>query len=355
MTRHTLTEPWSWRPGWLPRRRARFPYARAEYEEVPCALCGASDAEAIAQRDRNGLPVQTVICRICGLLYICPRMSALWYARYYAEEYRRQMAAYHGTDLVADPEQLYRGQYRRSSWLAAYLQRHGVRPRRILEIGSSAGGLLAGLRDALGADVLGIEPGPEEAGYANEHGVPTVCGLFEQLAEEAIGHFDLVVCSQSFNHLLHPRRVAQKVRAALSSQGYFFLECQDFFQVLRYKGALCHAIQIDHPYMFVPATLRGMMEVSGLEIVEKTWECDAQLSDRERQTRARLGVPTLHVRFLARIGPVVEAPSCTYADVVGRLRALPDRPWRATLHTHWHRWRHRLRPYYHALKKRWAG
>lgn len=56
-----------------------------EVEHVPCNLCGRDDALAVAERDKYRLPLTTVICRGCGLLYLNPRPTAATYRKFYEQ------------------------------------------------------------------------------------------------------------------------------------------------------------------------------------------------------------------------------------------------------------------------------
>jgi SAM-dependent methyltransferase len=284
-----------------------FPYDQADQECVPCNLCGRANYEIIDRADRNGLPVISVMCRYCGLMFVCPRMTAEWYSEYYRVEYRRQMAAFRGRKpQAADMSAMHHAQRRHGLAIARYLRSHGIsQVGRALEIGSSAGGILCALRDELGAQVTGVEPSPAEAEFARARGVETHVELFERL-ELAPRQFDLIVCTQSFNHFLNPRLVAEKARQLLAPGGWFFLECQNFLHLCQYWGDRTRAIQIDHVYMFVPTTLEEMVATAGFDLHPGTLESDSELSMRDRQQRRQMGLPCLHSRLLAR--PSVQAP-----------------------------------------------
>ncbi len=309
--------------------RTSFNYVDADWREVPCNLCGEQDAEPIGERDRNGLAVRSVICKRCGLIFLSPRLTPAWYGRYYEVEYRRQMVAFHGNGLdTLNPATIFRGQLRHGQFLLDYLRRVQPRaPRSILEIGCSAGGLLKTLRDVFHAEVLGIEPGPEEAAFAGRQGIPVMAGLFEEVDLPADRRFDLILCTQSFNHLLDPRGVAGRIRDLLSEDGTFLLECQNFFHLCRFWGEREKAIQIDHTYMFVPATLRAIVRAAGFRVLVETVRSDADESARELRRRRRLGIPSLHVRFLARRGEgFVRGELSSYPQVKAELDSLPHRP-----------------------------
>lgn len=327
-----------------------FPYAAADYEEVPCNLCGSGEARIVALRDRNGLRVRSVMCTTCGLIYLSPRMTADWYGRYYAVEYRRQMSAFKGGAAHPSLEKIYQAQLKRGAWLADYLKRHGVpAPKAVLDIGSSTGGLLRALADTFGCRVLGVEPSPEETAFAEDHGVPTRLGLFEDFRPAADERFDLILCTQSYNHLLNPRQVTEKLRECLTPEGVFFLECQDFFHVCLRRGVIHEAVQIDHTYMFVPQTMQAMLEVSGLAVMPGTLLCDRWQPTADLKRQQEAGVPSLHVRMLARRAAPAGRPSSSFAEVFAELQQLPNSPVRAAVRRGWQKLRRGLRPYARAV------
>lgn len=320
---------------------SRFRYDEAQYEMVACNLCGGTSGETIARRDRNGLDVHAVICTHCGLIYLSPRMTPEWYNRYYAHEYRRQMAAFHGVNpnAQADCGHLFAQQQRHGEALVDYLRScQAPRPQTILEIGSSAGGILHTLGQTYGAAVLGIEPTPGEAQFANRHGVPTEIGLFETSGLAVDRTFDLVVCTQTFNHLLDPRGVARRVSKLLSPNGMFLVECQDFFQLCGFWGQRNKAVQIDHTYMFAPETLTALLEQAGLEGLPHSTEKDETLSAYERRQRRRASLPSLHVRILARRSdaPAPTAPP-NYPLIRARLDGFRHSPVLSWIERKWER------------------
>ena len=56
-----------------------------DMEHVGCNLCGSDQPIEIAQRDKYGLELTTVMCRKCGLLYLNPRPTARSYTKFYSE------------------------------------------------------------------------------------------------------------------------------------------------------------------------------------------------------------------------------------------------------------------------------
>ena len=309
--------------------KASFSYRDARLETVPCNLCTGTATDVLGNRDRNGLPVTSVLCRHCGLIYLSPRMTLEWYGRYYEVEYRRQMAQFHRQGHTTEsPEDVFRRQLRHGAYLTEYYCRSGLpRPRRVLDIGSSTGGVLRAFAERFGSDVLGVEPSSVEADFARSHGVPTQVALAEQIHDLNGRDYDVVICTQSFNHLLDPRGVASLVRDVLSPNGVFLLECLNFLHLCRFWGDYEMAVQIDHPYMFVPPTLIAILTASGFEVLVDTLQVDASAPPSELRWRRRFGLPSMHIRLLAR--PSFSSSSAVpylYPQIRDEIDRLPHRP-----------------------------
>lgn len=245
----------------------RFPYEKMDKEDIPCNFCGGLDFDALCDTDRNGLPVRTVLCKRCGLIFINPRMTKKWYAKYYEEEYRAQMARFKGLDRVV-------------SYTAEYQFEQGVKRGKELldralpyvkkgltvEVGSSAGGILAAFRDRLGVPVLGIDPSPEEAAFAEKKGIHTIQTLMEDLKEKVPPAATIMVF-RTLNHMLEPGKFLQWAHQTLDDGGMLILEVLNFTGAFREYGSRRQAIQIDHVYMFEPETLSAYLEWLGFDIV----------------------------------------------------------------------------------------
>jgi SAM-dependent methyltransferase len=65
-----------------------------ETEHVVCNLCGRDEGHPVAKRDKYRLPLTTVICRHCGLLYLDPRPTAATYRKFYEQGGQRD-SIYH--------------------------------------------------------------------------------------------------------------------------------------------------------------------------------------------------------------------------------------------------------------------
>src|SRR5688500_5684856 len=125
----------------------------APTEETVCNLCGASDYEVVATSDRDGRPLRTVMCRVCGLVWVNPRPSVDDMNAYYATEYRADY-----TGAAAPPlRKIVRGM------LGAHDRWRALRPllrdgAALVDVGCGAGVFVYLLRRRH-VDASGIEPG----------------------------------------------------------------------------------------------------------------------------------------------------------------------------------------------------
>jgi SAM-dependent methyltransferase len=277
-----------------------FPYSTADYQSVPCNLCLGTELELLNSRDRNGLPVKTCICKRCGLIFINPRMTPQWYDQYYQQEYRAQMARFRGKAPEArDEEVMFQRSTRHGVGLATRFKEHWARGLTV-EVGSSVGGVLDGIKQTLSVDVLGIEPSPSESKYANEHGIRTFTNSIESFAEPLAGVTN-ILCTQSLNHFQNPRFFLEWSHANLQDNGRLILEVTNFRHVFRNFRWMPRAIQIDHTYMFVPEVLANFVEFAGFDILAV--DSDETKSAAEIASNKSAGLPRVHVRIIAAKTP----------------------------------------------------
>lgn len=133
----------------------------------------------------------------------------------------------------------------------------------VLEIGCGSGYLLSRLKH-LGADVLGVEPGPHGQRGAAEYGVPVVRGVFP--CEEIQGRFDLVVLYLVLEHWPEPAVLLEAVRSRVAPGGHVALVVPDCEPFLGEGDAsiLFH----EHYSYFTAATLTATLRKSGAGAIE---------------------------------------------------------------------------------------
>lgn len=279
-----------------------FSYARATMEYLPCNFCGGQDFATLSCEGQDGLPLRSTLCKTCGLIAINPRMTKKWYFRYYQNEYRSKTIEHGPSGRNFDFDGLFAEGYRHGLLLSELVKPHLHVSGAILEVGSSAGGVLAGLKESLKRDVCGIEPSEVEARYAEGKGIKT----HQYLMEEVDSHvrmpvFAAILCTQSLNHLLDPRFFFSWAHRHLASSGLLILEVMNFRHQLGQAGYYRNAVKIDHPYMFTPEVLKDFVESAGFTLVLlDTDEEHETLLGRNELIDKQNHLPDVHIRLIAR-------------------------------------------------------
>ena len=135
--------------------------------------------------------------------------------------------------------------------------------KRVLEIGCGTGYLLSRLK-GLGAEVLGIEPGPQGQQGPAIYGVPVVRSWFP--SEEIRGTFDLIVLYLVLEHVPDPAALLEAVRPRLAPGGRVAVMVPDVEPYLGEGDAsiLFH----EHYSYFTAATLAATLRRLGTGAIQ---------------------------------------------------------------------------------------
>lgn len=237
----------------------------AATELVPCNLCGTSDYEVVARRDRDRQPLQSVLCRSCGLVWTNPRAPAGEIDGYYESVYRPD---YTGAAAPAR-RKLLRG------LLGARERRDALRrllPARaaVLDVGCGAGELVYLLRHA-GMDAAGIEPGADYAEFARRFlGVPVQTATVDT-ADVAAASLDAVTMYHCLEHVADPKHVMSRAGAWLRMDGVMVVEVPNLESTVQ---APSHRYHYAHLYHFSGPTLAALGEAAGLSVMSTTYSAD---------------------------------------------------------------------------------
>lgn len=231
-----------------------------------CNLCGArQQAVEVAERDRYGYPATFVVCRRCGLGYLCPRLTATQYAHFYSEVYRPLVSAYHGRRIDADTVQSEQRDY--AAGLAAFLiPLLPSPPRTILDVGGSTGVVASVLAQRCNARATVIDPSPDELAVARATGMETIAGLVEDF-DPGERSWDLVLLCQTIDHLLDVRGTLAALRRMTTAGGRVFVDIVDIDVQLERTGHIERTIKIDHPYYLTRPTAVALFTLTGFTII----------------------------------------------------------------------------------------
>lgn len=242
-----------------------FPYQDAQQESIPCNMCGEKENfKIISTKDRNGLEVRACLCENCGLIFINPRMTKIWYDNYYRTEYRAQVHRLGIKESTLDLDEAFRRGMRAGLGLYTVFSRY-IRPGVTIDVGSGVGGILKSFQNMNPQlTVYGVEPSTAEAEYANEKGVPTLNCLLEDL-EGRVPRAANIMSTRNLNHLLDPKSFLIWVHHQLEDNGSLILTVQNFRHTSKERGRIIS--QIDHCFYFTPETLVPFVQSAGFEIL----------------------------------------------------------------------------------------
>ncbi len=283
--------------------------------EVPCNLCGASDAAVVYEAGR-AQSNRIVRCRTCGLMYGSPRLAETdrtRVARFDPGYLGGMLARTYDPRMDKEAHQVVDWDEARA-WLGHRYPARG----RLLEVGCGLG-FLARHFQRDGWQAQAVDPDPLCARHATEVlGVPVVGAT---LAETLIpdNHYELALLSHVIEHVPDPLATLRELHRIVRPGGMVVMETPRFdslaFLLLgRHERSMaCEG----HLYFFTRATLVALAHRAGFELVRhdlvgRSLTVDRLLwnlaviakSERIKQAMAmlsgRLGLTRLHLRLNAR-------------------------------------------------------
>jgi SAM-dependent methyltransferase len=248
--------------------------ASLRFEATRCAICGPgvpakemypanfgiddiTPARFSARRLPDRVHYRMVRCMKCGLVRSDPVLDEATLGHLYAES---------TFDYDAETANL-------KATYGRYLNRVralSARQESLLEIGCGDGFLLEQALAQGYARVRGVEPSAAAISGASpqvrDHIVCDVMrpGLF------ADGEFDAVCLFQVFDHVPHPELVLEACRAALRPGGLILCLNHNVESVSAHlMGERSPIIDIEHTYLYGPATMRRIVEAADFKILKQ--------------------------------------------------------------------------------------
>jgi 2-polyprenyl-3-methyl-5-hydroxy-6-metoxy-1,4-benzoquinol methylase len=242
-----------------------------------CKICRSNKAEIIAEKDRHGKPLTTVICTGCGFVHHHPIPSPEDLEAYYTQHYRRDYKQTH----QPKPKHILRyGRYALERWgrIKPYYQQ-GM---KVLDIGSGSGEFVYLLRQ-LGVEASGLEPSDDYSRYCHESlGIPIIKSVFEK-AEIAQGEYQILTLHHVLEHLHTPLTALSRFNQWLALGGYLVIDVPNLMKNDRDPQ---HRFHYAHIYNFSPKTLCAVAQKAGFSLAQ------GQKADSTALVFIKTGEPT---------------------------------------------------------------
>ena len=244
------------------------------FQEMPCDICGGSEAAEIpcAVRYTNGQPVH--VCEDCGFVYVKRRRSP----QRIADVWSREIFDTRGPD-GEEVATTYTAQIpaviARLVYVAETLRTEvGTAGKRVCDIGAGEGVFLNMLRQLpFDAKVFGVEPSNNNCRLLAEKGIDNFEGTIESYVgsrDEESSQFDLVTIMWTLENCHSCRSMVSGAYDSLVSGGHLLVATGSrilvpFKKPLHYYFS--HNDADTHAFRFSVNTLRALLEVCCFEVV----------------------------------------------------------------------------------------
>jgi SAM-dependent methyltransferase len=230
------------------------------HESCPCGL--PPDDVMIAEIDRYGLPLDSVLCLGCGTIRIDPYLDRPSLDHFYSRLYQVMYAR--ATDLPAyfERQRAY-GQKLLETYIGTLAPGAAV-----LEIGCGAGGGLSVFQHA-GYPTAGCDYSRELVDYGASRGVPNLAvgGLHEGVGFPGGSPPALIYLHHVFEHVIDPLDVLHGIKERLAPGGKALLIVPDISRVDRFAnpaGDVMQFLHVAHKYNYSLGGLQRLAVRAGL-------------------------------------------------------------------------------------------
>jgi 2-polyprenyl-3-methyl-5-hydroxy-6-metoxy-1,4-benzoquinol methylase len=221
-----------------------------------CDLCDSQSFATISRLDRRGKPLETVVCKTCGLVAHAKIPSEPELERYYAKVYRQD---YHG-EVTPSARRVVRA-WRNGQRLVRQLTDHISPGDRVFEVGAGIGCTVKAFELA-GCEASGIDPGVGFQRFARQrlHARVEQQSLFELTPR---GAFDLVLLVHVIEHFRSPRQALTHLHGLLRPGGRLYVECPNLAAPFARYTRMFH---FAHIHNFTPHTLAMLAGRCGFHV-----------------------------------------------------------------------------------------
>ena len=225
--------------------------------------CGHDDFEVIAQKDRYGIGVDTVICKNCGLIMTNPCLDDKSNNDFYKNDYPYIYRA-----ETKPSEDIFKNSRDEAEQIITFIRKHtGMTEGRVLEIGCADGRNVIAFAEN-GYDACGIDLSKEYVDFGKDKGLNLFCEDSETFEKRGL-KFDLIILNHVLEHLIDLDRDLSIIHKMLNPNGRLYVGVPGVkaLSLGEYKGDFLLMLQNAHVFNFTKTTLCRVMKKYGFDAI----------------------------------------------------------------------------------------
>ncbi|MBI4549461.1 MAG: methyltransferase domain-containing protein [Candidatus Omnitrophica bacterium] len=233
------------------------------YEYKDCVLCGSKNHDVIARQDRNHKPLQVVICRDCGLVFVNPAPPERELNQFYASSYRENYKKIH----TPRPRHVFRSGLRALTRIRFLKSLRLPSQAAVLDIGAGMGDFLY-LSNRHGFQTQGLEPHQGFARFGKETLGVTIQEKPLQEANFPDESFDAITMHHVLEHMWNPVKSLGSIERFLRPGGKLVVEVPNIMATFHAPHRQFH---FAHLYYFSAWTLEAAASQAGFKMASMTF------------------------------------------------------------------------------------
>jgi SAM-dependent methyltransferase len=234
--------------------------SRIQYNIIDkCHLCGSKDFTVIAEKGRHGIPLDTAVCYVCGLVFTVNQMTEKSIEIFYSEYYRK----IYDVDVKKDWKNI-DNRYSANGRISKFVKQSDV----VVEIGAGGGWNLFRYKTA-GIEHYGFDFDDEYIDYGKKkYGISLYRGGIDKAKELGI-KADYVILSHIVEHLNNPVDYLMDLKKILKplARVVITVPCLNYMLTRGARYDFLGYLQNAHSYSFDEYTLRYLGMKANYKIV----------------------------------------------------------------------------------------